>query len=280
VSGPADAPALGGWREVADEDAFAAALARAAGERLLALRRAPPPGDIGLAGDRAAHRLLVEAIRGRYPDDAILSEEAADDRRRLTSERVWIIDPLDGTREFREGRADWAVHVALWRCRRRALVLSSDAARPLAPPPGDLRVRRFLVSRTRPPAVAAAVARTLGAELVPMGSAGAKAAAVVMGEAEAYLHAGGQHEWDSAAPAGVAAAAGLHVSRLDGRPLRYNQPIPWLPDLLICRPELAEPILRAVAAATEASERPRERTRPYARPELSRTRVNVSRRNR
>lgn len=240
---------------------FAASLAEAAGRLLLTLRREPPAGvGLGDAGDRASHRYLVDAIRGRHPGDAILSEEAADDVGRLTAERVWIIDPLDGTREFtEEGREDWAVHVALWQrgdlaagavaLPARGLVGStaSTVPRQYGSAEGPLR---FLVSRTRPPAIARHVARALGAELVPMGSAGAKTMAVVLGEAHAYIHGGGQYEWDSAAPAAVAAAAGLHVSRLDGSPLRYNQRDPSLPDLLVCRPGLAEAVLSAIASGS------------------------------
>jgi len=243
-----------------DDHTFAALLAEEAGGILLGLRRELPAGsDLGRAGDRASHRFLVDAIRSRHPTDAILSEEAADDLRRLTAERVWIIDPLDGTREFTEaGRDDWAVHVALWQrgaltaaavaLPSRAIVLSTASAfrQPLQ---SSDRPLRFLVSRTRPPALAAHVAHALSAELVPMGSAGAKTMAVVRGEAHAYIHAGGQYEWDSAAPAAVAAAAGLHVSRVDGSPLRYNQRDPSLPDLLVCRPDLADTLLRTIASA-------------------------------
>lgn len=248
-------------KTVLDDHTLAARLAEAAGQLLVALRLAPSAaGDLGAAGDRASHRFLVDAIRRNHPTDAILSEEAADDAIRLSADRVWIIDPLDGTREFTEvGREDWAVHVALWHggalaagavaLPARAIVLSTTPTyhRPLASIDGPLR---FLVSRTRPPAIAVRVASAMGAQLVPMGSAGAKTLAVVMGEAHAYIHAGGQYEWDSAAPVAVAAAAGFHVSRLDGRTLRYNQPDPKLPDLLVCRPDLADALLRAIAAAT------------------------------
>ena len=225
---------------------------------MLALRR-DPPRSIGLgdAGDRESHTFLVEAIRRARPGDAILSEEAADDLRRLDAERVWIIDPLDGTREFtEEGREDWAVHVALWQ--RGALVagavalpargITPSTASPPALPPIDGPLR-FLVSRTRPPAIAGQVARAMGAELVPLGSAGAKTMGVVLGDAHAYIHAGGQYEWDSAAPVAVAVAAGLHVSRLDGSQPRYNQRDPSLPDLVVCRPELASTLRRAIASA-------------------------------
>ncbi len=247
---------------VADDHTFAARLAESAGRLLLELRHEPPAGiDVGAAGDRASHQFLVEAIHRRHPVDAILSEEAADDVSRLTADRVWIIDPLDGTREFSEdGREDWAVHVALWQ--RGALAagavalparaMVSSTASSLRPVVATIdEPLRFLVSRTRPPGIAAHVARAMGARLIPMGSAGAKTIAVVLGEADAYIHAGGQYEWDSAAPVAVAAAAGLHASRLDGSALRYNQRDPSLPDLLVCRPDLADALLRAIALATE-----------------------------
>ncbi|MFS8097867.1 3'(2'),5'-bisphosphate nucleotidase CysQ [Lentzea alba] len=197
-------------------------------------------------GDRIAQDFIAAQLKEHRPDDAVLSEEAPDDLSRLTASRVWIIDPLDGSREYAEpGRTDWAVHVALWERQERergeltagAVVLPAHRTGP-PQPPGDRP--RIVVSRTRPPAFAQRVADALGGLLVPMGSAGAKAMAVVRGEADAYLHAGGMHEWDSAAPVFVARAAGLHASRVDGRPLAYNQRDPWLPDLLICRPELAE----------------------------------------
>lgn len=252
---------LGMVTTLVDDHTFAADLAEAAGRLLVALRREPPvDADLGAAGDRASHQFLVDAIRRRHPADAILSEEAADDVGRLTATRVWIIDPLDGTREFAEdSREDWAVHVALWQrgtlaagavaLPAQAVVLStaSTVHRPPTSSDGPLR---FLVSRTRPPAIAAYVARVMSAQLIPMGSAGAKTLAVVLGEADAYIHAGGQYEWDSAAPAAVAGAAGLHVSRLDGSPLRYNQRDPSLPDLVVCRPGLADALLRTIASAT------------------------------
>jgi len=240
--------------------ALAVELARAAGERLLALRtrwRAERPA-LGPAGDRAAQELIAAGLARDCPDDAVLSEEAVDNPARGHAARVWIVDPLDGTREYAEGRDDFAVHVALWRrdldrltvgavaLPDRGRVLASDGTPPPPRRPGPLRIA---VSRTRPPAVAVAVARALGAELVPMGSAGAKVAAVLLGEVDAYLHSGGQHEWDSAAPVAVALAAGVHASRLDGSPLRYNRPDPTLPDLLVARTEHAAALLAAVGAA-------------------------------
>jgi 3'(2'), 5'-bisphosphate nucleotidase len=210
-------------------------------------------GDIG---DRQAHLFLLDLLGREAAGDAVLSEEGRDDLRRLDAERVWIIDPVDGTREFSEaGRTDWAVHVALAihgvavagavALPARGLTLTTVPPPPPRPEHGD--EPRILVSRSRPPYQARIVQEAIGGRLVPMGSAGAKAMAVVLGEADVYAHAGGQYEWDNAAPAVVAMAAGLHVSRLDGSELRYNQPDPWLPDLLICRRDLAEPVLRALA---------------------------------
>ncbi len=215
---------------------------------------------LGKAGDRVANAFIMEALRIQRPDDAILSEEEADSAARLSVPRVWIVDPLDGTREYGERRTDWAVHVALAIEGRAAvgavalpglgLTLRSDDCAPAPAPGGRLRM---LVSRTRPAAEALAVAGALGAELVPMGSAGAKAMAVVRGEADIYLHTGGQYEWDNCAPAAVAAAAGLHVSRSDGSPLVYNRENPYLPDLLICGRAIADRILGLVSGASAAA---------------------------
>jgi 3'(2'), 5'-bisphosphate nucleotidase len=250
-----------------EEHAFAAELATAAGRALLDLRATLDPAgsngrELGSAGDSGSNRILLDALRSAYPDDLVLSEESPDGDERTGRRRVWIVDPLDGTREFGEpGRTDWAVHVALAIDGRvaagavalpgRGLTLST--AEPPAPPrsKGPLRI---VVSRSRPPAMAAAVAERLGAELVEMGSAGAKAMAVVLGEADAYLHAGGQYEWDSAAPVAVALAAALHASRIDGTELVYNRRPAWLPDLLICRAEIADSLLGALReSASEAS---------------------------
>lgn len=233
---------------------LATILATQAGELLLGLDLAELGPRIGAEGDRLANTLLVEALRRERPDDGLLSEEEKDNAARLDKSRVWIVDPLDGTREYGEDRSDWAVHVALAidgvarvgavALPGQGVTLSSGNPQPLPPvkdPP------RMLVSRTRPPREALAVAEMLGAELVPMGSAGAKAMAVVLGQAEIYLHSGGQYEWDNCAPAAVAAAYGLHVSRLDGSPLVYNQANPYLPDLLICRQEWVQPVFAALA---------------------------------
>jgi 3'(2'), 5'-bisphosphate nucleotidase len=206
-------------------------------------------------GDWQAHKLLMEILKAERPDDAVLSEEGADNPIRLGYERAWIVDPLDGTREFGEpGRSDWAVHVALSingtitagavALPALGMVLATDDP-PVVPSDVD-RPMRVVTSRSRRPYASVLVAEAIGAELVPMGSAGAKAMAVVMGLVDAYAHAGGMYEWDSAAPVAVAQSAGLWCSRLDGSPLRYNERDPWLPDLLICRPELAETCLHAL----------------------------------
>lgn len=229
---------------------IAARLAEEAGELLLSSRHLG-----GAEGDRRANDLLIRRLAELRPGDAILSEESVDDRRRLDADRTWIIDPLDGTREFGEPpRDDWAVHVALVVDEAPIAgavalpavpsVLSTAEPRRL-PPRADGPVR-LAVSRTRPPAGVDVLTEALDATLVPMGSAGAKAMAILRGTVDVYAHAGGQYEWDSCAPVAVAQAAGLHVSRLDGSPLRYNPPNPYLPDLLICRPELAAPILAAL----------------------------------
>jgi 3'(2'), 5'-bisphosphate nucleotidase len=228
-------------------------LAERAGGLVLAARDSGELSGRDLAdeGDRLAQGLLATELEAARPGDAVLSEEAADDRARLSASRLWIIDPLDGTREYSEGRHDWAVHVALWEdgdlvagavaLPARGLVLSTSNCRELpSRPSGPLQVA---VSRTRPPEQAQWLVDEVGAELVPMGSAGYKAMAVLLGEVDAYVHAGGQYEWDSAAPVVVARAAGLHTSRVDGSPLVYNQAEPWQPDLLVCRPEAADVIM-------------------------------------
>jgi 3'(2'), 5'-bisphosphate nucleotidase len=240
---------------------LAARLAEQAGELLLAVREnadGTDPKALGKRGDVQSNEFLLRELAAARPEDAVLSEESADSARRLSADRVWIIDPLDGTREFGlGGRSDWAVHIALWQ--RGAGITDAAVAQPAWPAVyasddavAQTRSRArplFLVSDTRPPSFAEPVARALDADLAPMGSAGAKAMAVLRGEADGYLHGGGQWEWDSAAPVGVAAAAGLHTSRVDGSALTYNNDRPYLPDLLICRIELAGPILTAIAAA-------------------------------
>lgn len=238
------------------------------------------PARRGAEGDRRSHALITGLLASARPDDPVLSEEGVDNGRRLASERVWIVDPLDGTREYGEGdRVDWAVHVALW---SDGDLVAGAVALPAVPhlsgllsdrPPHEVVDRtestwataahprvperaappptgRLVVSRTRAPSFVAEVGRELGLEVVRLGSAGAKIMAVVRGEADAYVHAGGQYEWDSAAPVAVARWHGLHASRIDGSPLTYNRPDPSLPDIVVCRPDLAEPLLAAVGRAT------------------------------
>ncbi|MFN8078142.1 MAG: 3'(2'),5'-bisphosphate nucleotidase CysQ [Kineosporiaceae bacterium] len=240
---------------------LARSLAVEAGEVLMQIRRGGFTGDgLKAAGDAGAQAVLARRLDDDRPGDAVLSEEAPDDPARLAASRVWIIDPLDGTREFSEpGRIDWAVHVALWAegdLVAGAVAMPADGicyctASPPEPPVREPGPLRLAVSRTRPPAFVAELAARLGAVLVPMGSAGVKCASVWRGETDAYVHAGGQFEWDSAAPVAVARAAGLHTSRIDGSPLIYNQPDPRLPDLVVCRPELADTIVSATAALAQ-----------------------------
>jgi 3'(2'), 5'-bisphosphate nucleotidase len=233
---------------------LAARLATEAGQLLLAVRDEladATEADRKAAGDKRSHDYLMEALARERPDDAVLSEEGVDDPVRLSAQRVWIVDPLDGTREFSElGRQDWAVHVALW---QSGALVAGAVALPAqgvtlstpdpVPPPAYSGEPRIVVSRTRPPEIALKVRDQLNGTLVPMGSAGAKVAAVVQGLADVYVHAGGQYEWDSAAPVAVARAAGLHTSRIDGSPLEYNRSDPKLPDLVVCRPEYADAVL-------------------------------------
>ena len=235
---------------------LAAHLAHVAGRILVEVRDSAMFSGkaLGKAGDETANQFLVHALREQRPDDGLLSEESKDTDERLSKERVWIVDPVDGTREYGESRTDWAVHVALCVNGRPQigavalpgldLVLRTDAPTEL---PEAAAKPRMVVSRTRPAPEAVSVSEAIGAELVGMGSAGAKAMAVVRGEAEIYLHTGGQYEWDSAAPAAVALAHGLHASRIDGSPLTYNNRDTYMPDLLICRPEWAERVLAEVA---------------------------------
>jgi 3'(2'), 5'-bisphosphate nucleotidase len=242
---------------------LASDLAIRAGHLLMALRAKMFDGgahswQVMDSGDMGSHEFLMKELTDARPNDAVLSEEGRDDRKRLTADRVWIVDPLDGTNEYgEEGRTDWAVHVALWEGNRlsagavslpaQGTCYSTEPAPAVAPWPRDRRPR-IVTSRTRTPYVAAAIAQALDAEGMRLGSAGAKAMAVVTGHADVYAHAGGMYEWDSAAPVAVALAAGLHATRIDGSEFVYNQRDPWMPDLLICRPEFAERAIAAVRA--------------------------------
>ncbi len=244
-----------------NDDTLAAYLATEAGKLLFDLQRSGSLTDIqlGKEGDRIANHFLMTALRKYRAEDAILSEEEADTASRVSARRVWIIDPLDGTREYSEARQDWAVHVALaidgvatvGAVALPGLGLTLTSSNPPSLPLANTPLK-MLVSRTRPAAEAVAVAKALGADLLPMGSAGAKAMAVLRGEADIYLHSGGQYEWDNCAPVAVAQAAGLHCSRIDGSKLIYNCSNPYLPDLLICKKEMATEILKYVATITIA----------------------------
>ena len=249
-----------------DDHALARDLASQAGTRLLELRaQGGDPDVLRKAGDRLSHEFLTAALADRRPGDVVLSEEGADNPARLGARRVWIVDPLDGTREFGEpGRTDWAVHVALWEdgdLTAGAVALPAQGrvlstAEPPPPPqaedgaPGRIRI---VVSRSRPPQFVRNISGLIDAELVPLGSAGAKVAAVICGEVDAYVHGGGFYEWDTAAPVAVARAAGLHASRIDGSALAYNQPDLLMPDILVCRPAVAGILLRAIREVTNAS---------------------------
>jgi 3'(2'), 5'-bisphosphate nucleotidase len=261
---------------ISDDDRLAHDLAAQAGRRLLALRERGGDADLlRKDGDRLSHEFLVAELGRLRPDDAVLSEEGRDDHERLSFDRVWIVDPLDGTREFGDlGRGDWAVHVALWEAGEltagavalpaQGSVLSTAdpaAARrhvggPAAPghPAAGDGTLRIVVSRTRPPEFVARLADQVGAQLLPLGSAGAKAAEVIRGDADAYVHSGGQYEWDSAAPVAVARTAGLHASRIDGSQLSYNQAHPWMPDILICPAALADMLLGAISSVRQHQE--------------------------
>jgi 3'(2'), 5'-bisphosphate nucleotidase len=257
-----------------DDHLLARELAEQAGQLLLELRARGGAQDmLRKAGDRLSHEFLVAELASRRLADLVLSEEAADNSARLAAERVWIVDPLDGTREFGEpGRTDWAVHVALWEksaangsgdLTAGAVALPAQGqvlstAEPAGPAGGDepgatAAPLRIVVSRSRPPEFVQAISDLLSAKLVPLGSAGAKVAAVVSGEADAYIHGGGFYEWDTAAPVAVARAAGFYASRIDGSALAYNQAELLMPDILVCRPALAGSLLQAIREVTNAT---------------------------
>ncbi|MGH3280595.1 MAG: 3'(2'),5'-bisphosphate nucleotidase CysQ [Trebonia sp.] len=249
-----------------DDHALAADLAGRAGRLLLALcAKGGDPKTLRDAGDKQSHEFLMAELAKARPNDAVLSEEGSDDKARLAADRVWIVDPLDGTREFGEpGRTDWAVHVALWARNASAgpgdlvagavalpaqhRVLATESKPRTFPGPGAQRLR-MVVSRSRPTNLVKDVAARINAELIPCGSAGAKVATVVLGENDVYLHSGGFYEWDTAAPVAVARQGGLHVSRIDGRPVRYNQDDPLMPDILVCRSAIADLLLNAIRSA-------------------------------
>ena len=256
-----------------DDHALAADLAERAGHLLLTLRaNSGDPNDLRDAGDRQSHEFLMAELAKSRPDDAVLSEEGIDDKARLTADRVWIVDPLDGTNEFGEpGRTDWAVHVALWArnaegsggdliagavalpAQHRVLSTGPEGqSAETSPDPDTQRPIRMVVSRSRASDLVKSVAALIHAELVPCGSAGAKVATVIMGENDVYLHSGGFYEWDTAAPVAVARQRGFHVSRIDGSHVVYNQEDPLLPDILVCRPAIAPVLLDAIREATHA----------------------------
>jgi len=244
-------------KSLVDDAVLAGRIAETAGDILLTLQRCGlfDGKALGAAGDRVANAFIMSSLSVARPDDAVLCEEEAANEDRVRKSRVWIVDPLDGTREFGEKRTDWAVHIALavdgvpvaGAVALPGFPLTLTTEPPPRLPPFGTGALKMLVSRTRPAPQAVAVAAKLGAELVPMGSAGAKAMAVVRGEAHVYLHAGGQYEWDSCAPVAVARAAGLHVSRIDGSAPIYNQANPYMPDLLVCRKEIAQKVLALIA---------------------------------
>lgn len=283
--GTASAGGLPAGESVADHE-LAEELAVEAGRHLLALRAdADVSGGraLGARGDQSAHELLLARLGDQRPDDDVVSEHGVSGPSRPSGSRTWIVDPLDGTREFGEaGRSDWAVHVALAEGDRLvagAVALpAQDRVLSTANPPqwtdGGERRLRIAVSRSRPPAFVAALATALDAETVPMGSAGVKITAVVRGEVDAYVHAGGQYEWDSAAPVAVARAAGMHTSRIDGSELVYNRIDPWLPDLVVCRPELANRLLAELSLLDLKQDSPDSRR---ARPDSKRPGPDSSR---
>ena len=253
-----DAELFTSWKGLNDDE-LSIELARVTGQRLVVLReelieKGTTMWNLKDSGDMLAHHFLMDAFTALRPQDSVLSEEGSDDRRRLAADRVWIIDPLDGTNEYGEGRSDWAVHIALWekgKLTSGAVSLPSIESVFGVNPPVEIAPRpsgkpRLVTSRNRAPYAAVLVAEHLNCDAFRLGSAGAKAMSILMNESDIYVHDGGMNQWDSAAPAVVAMAAGLHASRLDGSPLIYNAADTWLPDFFVCRPEFTDDILEAI----------------------------------
>jgi len=244
---------------VIDDHQLAGLAAQVTGEVLAELRReAFRDGwmiwEVRDEGDRRAHDRLVEELGSARPDDVVLSEEGVDDARRLDAERVWIVDPLDGTVDYSSPYSDdYAVHVALVvNGVPTAAAVSLPALGRLygtatSPRPADpLRDRPVVIASRAQAHWGQALAEELGGDAVTAGSAGVKAMAVVAGEADVYIHPTGLYEWDVCAPAAVARAAGLFVSGIDGSELEFNRARPVVPGLVVCRPELASAVLEAL----------------------------------
>lgn len=237
------------------------------------------PADVDTANrlrkeaDRASHLLIADRISAARPDDVILSEEGKDDPARLVADRVWIVDPLDGTFEFGQGRSDFAVHIVLWV--RDAL--SPTGARLVAstvelPAQGLTRTDidtpdvsfalptdrpiRIVASRSRAPKwlpdAVAVLADRMGreVEVIDVGSVGAKVNEILCGRADAYVHDTGFYEWDVAAPYAVAHRYGLHASHVGGEPIRFNQDPPYVTSLLVSIPTLLDDLTSVFAEAS------------------------------
>ena len=255
---------MGGPQSAANElsdHVLAARLAQSAADLLVDILDDRAPAENGWRlehlGDRRSHGFLVAELHRHRPEDAVLSEEGHDDLTRLDAERVWIVDPLDGSSNY--GWSDqWAVHVGLVEagvptagavavpCFGRTYA-TDPAPEPIMSRVGPRPV--VVVARSRHHIDGRLLASALGAEVLAIGSAGVKAMAVVRGEADAYVHGGGLYEWDSCAPVAVAQAAGLHASRLDGSPLEYNKADPWSPGLVICQRHIADELLEILKKA-------------------------------
>lgn len=258
---------------MSNEDAeLARTVAQGAGQLLLELRESYgeiEPDDKERAnalrkeGDRASHEYIAAALSAARPDDAVLSEEGADSDVRLSASRVWIVDPLDGTYEYGQNRADFAVHIVLWNTEGQARLEAGVVDLPaqgltrsvldLDPQLGELptnRPIRIVASRSRPPATLAQTVHHLsgslseagitheGVEVVDVGSVGAKVNEILSGRAEAYIHDTGFYEWDVAAPLNVAHHYGLHAEHIDGQPVVFNQMPPYVNNLVVARADL------------------------------------------